>query len=654
MRRPESPPDRRCGNPQTSSRRCRRTRGRLMRLRSVWISQYKNLRDFSLTFEGGGFIDIFVGKNGSGKSNFLEALIEIFHHIGFSRAGTEGPGFDYELRYEINGQQIHLAWLDGDFSVNGASGRQTIGGTPSPEHLLVYYSGQNEKVSSLVRLYERDFRDSLQKATRPIAPRIIGIGPACKKLLIVTMLLLPEASLARQILCTKLGILNCRRTIELTIARPDFAPRDDHDPIDPDQIFWGLRGYARTFLQNLLDSIEGEFTPGQLYDRDAGVYRLTCNVDRLRKELGDDSGVVLFRSLDALRVLGMLNDIQLPFALEGLEVSGLDLFSDGQFQSVYLFAVAELFKHLNCVALLDEPDAFLHPEWQFEFLRQVNEISDQAARTNHILLTSHSASTIAGRSDGRVRMFEVGDAGVSARHSAKADLIRSLSAGLISFSETEAALSIDQLVANTTGAVLFTEGVTDAEIVKTAWDKLFPGQDRPFDIVQAFDCGHLRKQMVRDELYQNNPGRTFFALFDFDNAYGDWAAVGRVRASAVAAGQLEVADVERGLVCKRADQPGYAMLLPVPASLSVRHQVCNPNTGRTYGDGSRLTIELIFKDVPGLEGHFAEDTNHPAQWLQFVGGKVSFAQQVVPLLDRQYFEPFRPMFEFIQAKIAQP
>ena len=34
-----------------------------MRLRHVWISDYKNLKDFSISFEGDGFIDVFVGKN---------------------------------------------------------------------------------------------------------------------------------------------------------------------------------------------------------------------------------------------------------------------------------------------------------------------------------------------------------------------------------------------------------------------------------------------------------------------------------------------------------------------------------------------------------------------------------------------------------------
>jgi recombinational DNA repair ATPase RecF len=39
-----------------------------MRLRSVWISAYKNLSDFSIAFDSGSFVDIFVGRNGSGKS----------------------------------------------------------------------------------------------------------------------------------------------------------------------------------------------------------------------------------------------------------------------------------------------------------------------------------------------------------------------------------------------------------------------------------------------------------------------------------------------------------------------------------------------------------------------------------------------------------
>ena len=70
-----------------------------MRLKSLFVSNYKNLKNFTLSFDGTSFIDVFVGKNGSGKSNLFEALIEIFRHLDqFGRPANE-ISFDYlELR----------------------------------------------------------------------------------------------------------------------------------------------------------------------------------------------------------------------------------------------------------------------------------------------------------------------------------------------------------------------------------------------------------------------------------------------------------------------------------------------------------------------------------------------------------------------------
>jgi energy-coupling factor transporter ATP-binding protein EcfA2 len=68
------------------------------------ISQYKNLKDFALNFDGNSFIDVFVGKNATGKSNLFKALIKIFRHIvEFDREKAE-PSFNYRLKYEIDGR----------------------------------------------------------------------------------------------------------------------------------------------------------------------------------------------------------------------------------------------------------------------------------------------------------------------------------------------------------------------------------------------------------------------------------------------------------------------------------------------------------------------------------------------------------------------
>ena len=615
-----------------------------MRLRSLWISHYKNLRDLTIEFDGDGFIDIFVGKNGSGKSNFLEALIEIFDHLYESQRdagrGRLGECFPYKLSFEIERDIMEVEWGQA-LVVNFQPAARTALTQRLPDNILVYYSGQNDNVDALIARYEDRYRARLRTARDTIVPRFVGIGPECKKLLIVVLMLLPEENLARQFLCRKLGVLGNSRTVKIDLKRPPFARRGDHDPFDDAQRFWGAQGPVRVFLDQLVACIEGEWTPGSIYDRQKDKYRLNCNLDGLRDTLGDDAAETIFRSFDALRIAGLLDDIGITLTLEGLEISELSDFSDGQFQSVYVFAISELFKRRNCLTLLDEPDAFLHPEWQFDFLNQVSEISAEAARTNHILLSSHSASTIAARCDSRIRMFTAGAGAVAIEQPDKATIVRSLSAGLITFSETEARLSVDFVLANTTGPVLFTEGVSDVAILEAAWGKLYGATDRPFEIAQAFDCSFLRNLMKRQTLYDSHPGRKFFALFDFDGAYADWVQLG----------QEVVGDAACGLTRQRPDCQSYAMLVPVPAAHALRSQVIRPD-GATFGSQARFTIELLFYGVPGLQGNFAEDMTEPARPVKFIGDKVNFAQNVVPGVDAAHFEPFRPIFDFIQAKIA--
>ena len=52
-----------------------------MKITKLWISDYKNIKDLELVFDEGGFITLFLGQNGLGKSNIIEALTLIFRDL---------------------------------------------------------------------------------------------------------------------------------------------------------------------------------------------------------------------------------------------------------------------------------------------------------------------------------------------------------------------------------------------------------------------------------------------------------------------------------------------------------------------------------------------------------------------------------------------
>jgi predicted ATP-binding protein involved in virulence len=52
-----------------------------VRLRRLYLRDFKNLRDFEMDFAD-SLTTVLVGPNGTGKSNVLEALIIIFRDLG--------------------------------------------------------------------------------------------------------------------------------------------------------------------------------------------------------------------------------------------------------------------------------------------------------------------------------------------------------------------------------------------------------------------------------------------------------------------------------------------------------------------------------------------------------------------------------------------
>jgi len=628
-----------------------------MRLKHIHISEYKNLKDFSLDFDGDNFIDVFVGKNGTGKSNLFEALIEIFRQP--YEKNYDELNFDYTIKYELEDQEYFVKWdweneryLKDDDTETIKIRKENL-----PDNIIIYYSGHNEKVINLIYEYEDEFKNELKEANQGDTREFIGISKDYKALLLSTLLIQPNTCKAKQFILEKLGINSIGEEVAITLKRPFYAKKRgyDVDPFVDDTRYWKAQGITQIFLDKL-NSVnpsqsegvrdEGYISSGQEDYEDK--YQLYFDLSDLQAKFQDSTSQELFRDFNNLKTIEMLDDISLNTTLsDGTEIE-VDQFSDGQFQSIYIYTIIELFKDKNCLTLLDEPDSFLHPEWQFEFLKQVFEITDAEVVNNHVLMTSHSAITLIPHDQRNVNLFRfIGD-DLKCHAVNKAYAIEQLSSQMIKYSEDEQILSIINHINIEKKPILFTEGSTDPVILKIAWSKLFD-YPIPFHIVFAFSCVYLR-QLIQDERILNElNGNAAFGLFDFDEAFNEWNYIKMAEGD-----YLLQTDPYLGLAKKVSNKNSYAIMLPIPEIQRVEDQVVIDKAERiTFEGESEMEIEHVFYGDEQTHEYFKE-INKPGggKILEFKDNrKTDFSKNIVPNIDPVHFEVFRPMFEFIISKV---
>ncbi|PTP37968.1 ATP-dependent nuclease [Vibrio splendidus] len=622
-----------------------------MRLKSIYISEYKNLRGFTLDFSQEHFLEVFVGKNGSGKSNFIEALLEVLRHIYQYDWGDNRYEllFSYELVYEINAQEIKIEF---DFAteqlkLNGTD-RATVGTTPKPDNILTYYAGHNTAVNNLLASFEDKFAKRIIRADHNESRPFIGITRSYNDLLLTVFALLPDTSDAKQYVMAKLGIQGIITDFRVNLKRPLYAQKTtsasyDVQVGDGSTKYWKLAGTALTALLELEDCFSDPDPDGRVrtegYLNDSDTYQLYFSLDKIRAKFPEYSAHDHFRFFDNLKSLGMLESITLTLKVSDNQEITSNMFSDGQFQAIYLFAISEVFKDSNSITIMDEPDSFLHPEWQAECSEQMQALSNEAAASNHVLMTTHSAVTLINSPQDRIRYFEhVGDR-VRTYTLPRRESVRRLCQGVITYTEEEQMLSVLNAIHIENKPVLFTEGSTDPIIIKAAWYKLYPAVEMPFIPFYAFSCSYINQLITDQRIHGEMGGRKIFALFDFDEAYNQWDSLN---------GDVIRDDTSAGLIKKWDGGESYAIMLPIPDNEEIQNQVFTDASLTThYAGRSYCMVEHAFYGHGDTGDYFINENVPGGQLIKFQGCKTTFAKTVVPSLPVESFETFRAMFDWV-------
>ena len=145
-------------------------------------SRFKNLQNITIEFDQDNLMTVIVGRNGSGKSNILEALVAIFRNLDLG----EPPPFSYEIKYKL-GDDEKVRWVvvdadpsrgtlaqqyriktenypGGEFTGQGKSiplskvKRNSLGETHFlPNFLFAYYSGPSDRLEGYFRRHRDNF-----------------------------------------------------------------------------------------------------------------------------------------------------------------------------------------------------------------------------------------------------------------------------------------------------------------------------------------------------------------------------------------------------------------------------------------------------------------------------------------------------------------
>jgi predicted ATP-dependent endonuclease of OLD family len=607
-----------------------------MHLIKLWISDYKNLKDFTINFNQQTFYDIIIGKNGSGKSNLFEALIEIFEYL----RDKSYIGYDFKLEYEINKNNYKIDCHSNNLSLNEIE-IETVPRNILPNHIIVYYSGHNKRIADLVMSYENKYRKSIKSAEVKDLRFLFGIDDLHKSILLITILSMQSNNKIRQNLLSSLRMKDNYAELKITFKRPYYTDK----PLESwfDNEYWSVKGYLKEFLESIEHN---KSTATSL--RDEGYfekterYYLFIKTEKLNQILTSHSLFDTFRFFDDLRVIDMLESIDLEIELNNGAIVNLKSFSDGEIQTILFNGLIEVFSETESLLLLDEPDAFLHPEWQTLLLEKLNSYSNGIAVKSNVLISSHCASTVVQSHHDKVKLFHE-DGNVKCISIPKFVAVSKLSGGKYFLDSQTQVINILHQMKTEDKCVLIVEGPTDTIILENAWKKL-KDREMPFIIYHAFGSSQVKSIVLDEKIYREVHIKPMFGLFDFDKAYNNWNDI---------KGDVIQNKPSIGITKKIFDKDVYVMLLPVPNNPIIKRQtVHSDGSDSTFGNDSRLTIELMFYGPKHLEKYYdKEECSGGGERVFFRGDKDSFAKKVIPSLPVEAFRVFEPLFDFIESKI---
>lgn len=411
-----------------------------MRLDKVYIDGFKNLKQLTADFDESRLTTVVIGQNGTGKSNFIEALTAVFSHVDLRSANLR---FRYRVTYRIQPRKakagelacVVLSNMPGEAAIEidgKAVTRAEFERNKAewfPDLILGYYSGSGHRLESVFDKHQTNYYKAIARNNDEdacyqalLARRLFYCRHVHGVMALLAQFVFPDAE-ANSLLKDVVRITGFHSALAL-FREPWYAKGGRDKKREDAGDFWGADGPAgRTahLLKSLAfhpfgltgDPID-DYRDKRKDETQFATFLKDSSVIQLLKEAFSDDAD-LFYALEALDVSDLIRDLNVWVTRENDASGDIEYgdLSDGERQLLMVMGLLRIARGKRVLFLLDEPDTHLNPHWQHSYLRLIERWTGTAADADncHIILTSHNPLTISALTRDEVRVMTTEDDG---------------------------------------------------------------------------------------------------------------------------------------------------------------------------------------------------------------------------------------------------
>lgn len=416
-----------------------------MRIDKVYIENFKNLKKFCIDLDEKQMNTVLLGQNATGKSNFIEALIQIYKFLDLSNSTSRKyPEFNYYIEYRCNRNKIVIEYIKTNSYEIQVEGLKSItyknffskNGKQKylPKYVFTYYSGISNRLDELFWDHQKNFYNEIKKADFDKSNiddlrRLFYVKPVHSFFVLMAFFSMPRMEKrTSEFLKDTLGIEGLE-SILFVLKKANW------ENVKGDPKFWGAEGLVKEFLDVLWEkSLAPIYNTDIVYPdfRSKGVkeehlYLYIKDKKKLQEfakeyftiDGHEHSNTLLFKALESTYISDMLKEVKVIVKKRNHGKVSFKELSEGEQQLLTVIGLLIFTREDESLVLLDEPDTHLNPLWKYDYLyylktlvkskkklQEENDLDDyEEDSTTQIIINTHDPLVIGSMLKSQVRLF---------------------------------------------------------------------------------------------------------------------------------------------------------------------------------------------------------------------------------------------------------